>query len=87
VLDMVGVIAASVLLVDPLSPSAFVGVLALIVFQPVLGWKLYNLSRALKGVLKIGEEAGALKAIEEGSSGSYESHRSRQIRLGRRARA
>jgi hypothetical protein len=37
---MVGVIAASVLLVDPLSPSAFVGVLALLVFQLVLGMKL-----------------------------------------------
>ena len=40
-----GVVAASVLLVDPLSPSAFVGVLALIVFHLVLGWKLYSLSR------------------------------------------
>jgi hypothetical protein len=46
VLGVVGVVAASVLLVDPLSPSAFVGVLALIVFHIVLGWKLYSLSRA-----------------------------------------
>ena len=45
-LGVVGVVAASVLLVDPLSPSAFVGVLALIVFHLVLGWKLYSLSRA-----------------------------------------
>jgi hypothetical protein len=45
-LGVVGVVAASVLLVDPLSPSAFVGVLALIVFHLVLGWKLYRLSRA-----------------------------------------
>lgn len=45
-LGVVGVIAASVLLVDPFSPSAFVGVLALIVFHMVLGWKLYSLSRA-----------------------------------------
>jgi hypothetical protein len=45
-LGVMGVIAASVLLVDPLSPSAFVGVLALIVFHLVLGWKLYTLSRA-----------------------------------------
>ena len=46
VLGVVGVVAATVLLVDPLSPSAFVGVLALIVFHLVLGWKLYSLSRA-----------------------------------------
>ena len=46
VLGVVGVVAASVLLVDPLSLSAFVGVLALIVFHLVVGWKLYSLSRA-----------------------------------------
>ena len=46
VLGVVGVVAASVLLVDPLSPSAFVGVLSLIVFHLVLGWKVYSLSRA-----------------------------------------
>jgi len=46
VLGVIGVVAASVLLVDPLSPSAFVGVLALIVFHFVLGWRLYSLSRA-----------------------------------------
>jgi hypothetical protein len=46
VVGAVGVVAASVLLVDPLSPSAFVGVLALIVFHLVLGWKVYSLSRA-----------------------------------------
>jgi hypothetical protein len=46
VLGVVGVVAASVLLVDPLSPSAFVGVLALIAFHLVLGWKIYSLSRA-----------------------------------------
>src|SRR5918997_1868702 len=46
VLGVVGVVAASVLLVDPLSPSAFAGVLALIVFHLVVGWKLYSLSRA-----------------------------------------
>ncbi len=45
-LGVIGVVAASVLLVDPLSPSAFVGVLALIVFHLVLGWKVYSLSRA-----------------------------------------
>jgi hypothetical protein len=46
VLGVVGVVAASVLLVDPHSPSAFAGVLALIAFHLVLGWKLYSLSRA-----------------------------------------
>ncbi len=45
VLGVVGVVAASVLLVDPLSPIAFVSVLALIVFHLVLGWKVYSLSR------------------------------------------
>jgi hypothetical protein len=45
-LGVVGVVVASVLLVDPLSPSAFVGVLALIVFHLVLGWNIYSLSRA-----------------------------------------
>jgi hypothetical protein len=47
VLGVVGVVAASVLLVDPLSPSAFVGVLALIVIHLILGWRLYTLWRAL----------------------------------------
>jgi hypothetical protein len=46
VLGVAGVVAASVLLVDPLSPSAFVGVLSLIIFHLVLGWKIYSLSRA-----------------------------------------
>jgi hypothetical protein len=46
VVGAVGVVAASVLLVDPLSPSAFVGVLTLIVFHLILGWRLYSLSRA-----------------------------------------
>jgi hypothetical protein len=45
-LGVLGVVAASVLLVDPLSASAFVGVLVLIVFHLVVGWKLYALSRA-----------------------------------------
>jgi hypothetical protein len=48
VLGAVGVVAATVLLVDPLSPSAFLGVLALIVFHLVLGWKVFSLSRARK---------------------------------------
>jgi Domain of unknown function (DUF4386) len=46
VLGVIGVVAASVLLVDPLSPSAFVGVLSLIVFHLVVGWKVYSVSRA-----------------------------------------
>jgi hypothetical protein len=46
VLGVVGIVAASVLVVDPLSPSAFIGVLALITFHLVVGWKVYSLSRA-----------------------------------------
>jgi Domain of unknown function (DUF4386) len=45
-LGVIGVTAASILLLDPLSPSAFLGVLALIVFHLVLGWKVYSVSRA-----------------------------------------
>src|SRR5829696_2512928 len=58
-LGVVGVVAASVLLVNPLSPSAFVGVLALIVFHLVLGWKLYSLSRASVGGLEDRREGGS----------------------------
>ena len=46
VLGVAGVVAASVLLVDPLSPIAVVGVFALIIFHLVTGWKVYSLSRA-----------------------------------------
>ena len=66
VLGVVGVVVASVLLVDPPSPVAVVVMLALIVFHLVLGWKVYSLSRAPLGVLKIGERAGALKTMQEG---------------------
>src|SRR6185436_13394109 len=66
VLGVVGVVVASVLLVDPPSPVAVVVMLALIVFHLVLGWKVYSLSRAPWGVLKIGERAGALKTMQEG---------------------
>jgi magnesium-transporting ATPase (P-type) len=45
VLGVVGLVAASALLVDPQSPMAFVGVLALIIFHLVVGWKVYSLSR------------------------------------------
>jgi hypothetical protein len=47
VLGVVGLVAASVFVVDPLSPSVFVVFLVLIVFHLVLGWKIYRLSRAL----------------------------------------
>ncbi len=46
VLGVVGVVAASTLLVDPQSPIAFVVVLSLIVFHLVLGWKVYSLPKA-----------------------------------------
>lgn len=41
-----GFVAASVLLLDPRSQIAVVGVFALIIFHLVLGWKVYRLSRA-----------------------------------------
>lgn len=44
-LGAIGIVAAAVLLVDPQSPIALVGVLALIVFHLVLGWRVYRLSR------------------------------------------
>jgi hypothetical protein len=46
VLGIVGLAAGAVVLVDPLSLTAAVGVFALIVFHLVLGWKVYGLSRA-----------------------------------------
>lgn len=46
VLGVAGVVAAAVLLVDPRSLVAVVGVFALIVFHLVLGWKVYRLSSA-----------------------------------------
>jgi len=45
VLGVLGVAAAVVVLVDPASPIAAVGVFALIIFHLVLGWKVYRLSR------------------------------------------
>jgi hypothetical protein len=48
-LGVFGVIAASVLLVDPSSPIAAVGMFALIVFNLALGWKAYSLSRVPRG--------------------------------------
>ncbi len=46
VLGLVGLVAASLLLVEPASQVAAVGVLELIVFLLVMGWKVYSLSRA-----------------------------------------
>lgn len=46
-LGVVGVIAATVVLIDPSSPMAAVGVFALIIFNLVLGWKVHRLSKAL----------------------------------------
>lgn len=45
-LGVIGVGAATVLLIDPLSLIAVVGFFALIAFHLVLGWKVYRLSRA-----------------------------------------
>ena len=46
VLGVVGVVSASFFFVDPASPIALVGSLALIIFPLLLGWKVYSLSRA-----------------------------------------
>jgi magnesium-transporting ATPase (P-type) len=45
-LGVIGVIAAAVVLIDPLSPVAPLGVFALIIFNLVVGWKVYRLSKA-----------------------------------------
>jgi uncharacterized membrane protein HdeD (DUF308 family) len=45
-LGAVGLAAAMVMLVDPLSPAAALGVFALIGFHLVAGWKTYRLSTA-----------------------------------------
>ncbi len=44
-LGLVGVASAVVLLIDPLSPIAVIGFLAVIAFQVAAGWRLYALSR------------------------------------------
>lgn len=41
----IGLIAAFVLLLDPLSPVAVIGFFALIAFNCIAGWRLYSLSR------------------------------------------
>ena len=45
-LGVIGIGSAIALLIDPLSPIAVVGFLALIVFHVVLGWRVYRLSVA-----------------------------------------
>jgi len=47
VLGVVGVIAASVLLVDPSSPISLVVLSTFVIFPLLLGWKVYGLSRPL----------------------------------------
>jgi hypothetical protein len=66
VIGILGVVAGIVLLIDPGSSIAVVSILSLIVFHIAVGWKVYSLSRAPWGVLKIGERAGALKTRQEG---------------------
>ena len=62
-LGLVGGVAACFILIYPGSLITGVGVFALIIFHLVLGWKVYRLSRAPSGVLKIEERAGALKTM------------------------
>ena len=45
-LGLIGVMAATVVLIDPLSPMAAFGFFALIIFNLVLGSKVYRLSKA-----------------------------------------
>lgn len=47
ILGVVGIVAAVVVLVDPSSPIAAIGIFALIIFHLVLGWKVYRLSRTV----------------------------------------
>ena len=46
VLGIVGVVAGAIVLVDPLSSTAALGIFALIIFHLVVGWKVYRLYRA-----------------------------------------
>ena len=45
VLGLIGIVTAVILLIDPGSPVAVVGVFALIIFHFIIGWKIYDLSR------------------------------------------
>jgi hypothetical protein len=46
-LGVIGLAAATVMLVDPLSPAAALGIFALIGFHLVAGWKTYRLSTTI----------------------------------------
>ena len=48
-LGLAGIGSAAAVLIDPLSPLAVVGFLALILFHLVIGWKVLGLSRAPNG--------------------------------------
>ena len=52
VLGVIGVVAGVVLLIDPGSPIAVVGMPTLIVFHIALGWKVHSLSRNPVGSLE-----------------------------------
>jgi hypothetical protein len=60
-LGLIGAAAAVVLLVDPLSPIAVVGYLALVAFHIAVGWRLYARSR-------VPVESGAWTAAATGRS-------------------
>jgi hypothetical protein len=60
-IGVVGLVATTVFHVDPPSPVIAVGLLGLIVFHLVLGWKVYRLSRGHDR-----EIVGALKTTQEG---------------------
>jgi uncharacterized membrane protein HdeD (DUF308 family) len=47
-LGILGLAAATVMLVDPLSAAAALGVFALIGFHLVAGWKTYRLSAQIR---------------------------------------
>jgi membrane protein implicated in regulation of membrane protease activity len=53
-LGALGVVAAVVLLIEPESDVAFVGVFALIVFHLVLGWRVLGLSGEPSGATHFG---------------------------------
>lgn len=50
----IGVMAACILLIDPLSPVAVATVLTLIVFHLVVGWKVYTLPKVSQTVSRAG---------------------------------
>jgi hypothetical protein len=66
VLGVIGLVGAAFVIIDPSSMIVVATFFAIIIFQFVLGWKVYSLSRGPSGVLKIEERAGALKTMQEG---------------------